>query len=130
MHSSCRPTDDLQVVKASYKKLALLHHPDKNSGAGEEEFKAISSAYESICKHVKGQDEVDHQDPDFQIIFELFHLFNFLGAQEAAAAEAMQGYASGGSSCCNDSNDGDAEYERTDSDAAWVHFRFELYMSL
>ena len=109
------PTDDLQVIKASYKKLALVHHPDKNSGAGGEKFKAISSAYESICKHVKGQDEVDHEDPDFQIIFELFHLFNFPGAQQEAAA-AADGYASGGSSCC-DSEDGVDDDERTMSDA-------------
>lgn len=110
-----RPTEDLQVVKASYKKLALLHHPDKNRGADEEQFKAISAAYESICKHVKGQDEVDHEDPDFKIIFELFHLFNFLDAQEVAAS-MQQGYASGGSSC--ESNAGDDASSRTMSDHA------------
>lgn len=108
-----RPTEDLQVVKASYKKLALLHHPDKNRGADEEHFKAISAAYESICKHVKGQDEVDHGDPDFQIIFELFHLFNCFNAQEVAAS-MQQGYASGGSSC--ESNAGDDASSRTMSD--------------
>lgn len=95
-----------------------MHHPDKNQSADEERFKAISAAYEDICKHIKGQEEVDYEDPDFQLIYELLHLFNMLEADNTDASSPVEGYASGGSSCEADSDDGDEASEATDSDAA------------
>ncbi len=41
---------DTATIKASYKKLALEWHPDKNPG-GEERFKAISNAYQEGIDH-------------------------------------------------------------------------------
>lgn len=55
--------------------------------------------------HVKGRDEVDFDDPDFQILFELFHLFDFIGSQQQHTADASGAYASGGSSCEGDDVD-------------------------
>lgn len=55
--------------------------------------------------HVKGRDEVDFDDPDFQILFELFHLFDFIGSQQQHTADASGAYASGGSSCEGDDDD-------------------------
>lgn len=116
-----RPADDLQTIKAAYRKLALIHHPDKNQGTNGEKFKAISAAYENICKHVKGKDNIDPDDPDFQILFELFHLFNFIGSQHQAAADAFEGYASGGSSCEGDADvESEDEVDDTASEAEWV----------
>jgi len=43
-------------IKRSYRKLALLHHPDKNSENKEEaekKFKEISEAYEILCNQEK-----------------------------------------------------------------------------
>jgi len=43
-------------IKRSYRKLALLHHPDKNSENKEEaekKFKEISEAYEILCNQDK-----------------------------------------------------------------------------
>lgn len=102
----------------------MLHHPDRSKDGEGEKFKAVSAAYETICKHVKGQDEVDLDDPDFQILFELFHLFNFIGSQREEALnleEQSQGYASGGSSCEGDDDDIEDDVDdRTISDIEYA----------
>ena len=37
-----------EEIKKSYRKLSLIHHPDKNPGDQGEKFKAISEAYETL----------------------------------------------------------------------------------
>jgi DnaJ family protein A protein 2 len=41
-------------IKKSYRRLAMLHHPDK--GGNEEKFKKISSAYETLFDDNKRRD--------------------------------------------------------------------------
>jgi hypothetical protein len=41
------------LIKQSYKKLALLHHPDKNPGKDAAKFHAISSAHDALSAFLK-----------------------------------------------------------------------------
>jgi len=45
------PTAPIEVVKAAYRALALIHHPDR--GGDEEILKEINSAYETITEAKK-----------------------------------------------------------------------------
>ncbi|MEO5337400.1 MAG: J domain-containing protein [Magnetospirillum sp. WYHS-4] len=47
-----RPPVEVAQVKARYKELVKLHHPDANAGdkAAEERFKAISEAYRTVMR--------------------------------------------------------------------------------
>ncbi|MHB8261134.1 MAG: DnaJ domain-containing protein [Bacteroidia bacterium] len=47
-----KPTATNAELKAAYRRLAKLFHPDKNSGA-EEKFKQIKEAYETLINSVK-----------------------------------------------------------------------------
>ena len=42
-------------IKASYRKLALLHHPDRNPGdaAAEDRFKEVKEAYETLSDAIR-----------------------------------------------------------------------------
>ena len=45
---------DLDKIKSSYRKLALLYHPDRNNNPeAEEKFKNISNAYQVLSDPVK-----------------------------------------------------------------------------
>ncbi|PMD16320.1 heat shock protein DnaJ, partial [Hyaloscypha hepaticicola] len=46
IEKDCTETD----IKNAYRRLALLHHPDKNPGCkiSEEKFKQINNAYETL----------------------------------------------------------------------------------
>jgi len=44
------PYNTLEEIKKSYRRLALLYHPDKNPGTGDK-FKQINEAYEFISKN-------------------------------------------------------------------------------
>ncbi|CAJ1375175.1 unnamed protein product [Effrenium voratum] len=46
---------DEEKVKKSYRRLALLYHPDKNGSADAELFKSVTRAYEICCGHFQAQ---------------------------------------------------------------------------
>ena len=48
-------TATLVEIKAAYRKLAMLHHPDRNrgSGASAEKFLEVAAAYEVLADPVK-----------------------------------------------------------------------------
>ncbi|RHZ50951.1 hypothetical protein Glove_487g59 [Diversispora epigaea] len=48
-----KPSATEAEIKSSYKKLALKHHPDKNSGIETEEWNEISKAYEVLSDNDK-----------------------------------------------------------------------------
>jgi len=48
-------TTSLDEIKSQYRKLALVYHPDKNHSSGNERFKEISKAYETLSDPKKRQ---------------------------------------------------------------------------
>lgn len=46
----CATADE---IKRAYKKLALKHHPDKNNGDGDSDFKIISEAYQILSDPIR-----------------------------------------------------------------------------
>merc|ERR1712083_376638 len=51
------PGAEVAVVKKAYRRLALLHHPDKHQGEKEkakaaDTFRRLAMAYETVCGHV------------------------------------------------------------------------------
>jgi curved DNA-binding protein CbpA len=72
----CSEGSDLQAVKTAYKKLALLHHPDRNGD--EEAFKRISNAFKTLSKHFEAPAPVGRHAHYHEFdIFELFNMFHF-----------------------------------------------------
>ena len=44
----CRRSFSSQQIKKAYRKLALIHHPDKNKDGTDEKFKSINHAYDKM----------------------------------------------------------------------------------
>ena len=70
---------DEQEIKKAYRKLANIHHPDKNKGnkASEEEFKTITSAYEFLTKPQPAQPNNEDMFSSFEQFFGNRGHFNF-----------------------------------------------------
>lgn len=107
--------------------MALILHPDKTDqgsdgsiGTGKDDngdrFKIMSAAYEIICKHIKGQDEVNMDDPDFQILYDLLHACRIYDQRGGSMNRQSGGYASGGSSCDGEDEEDDSYNDDTDDD--------------
>ena len=75
------PSSSLKNIKKAYRKLALLHHPDKNNNSEEstELFKQISIAYQVLSDPIQRSyyDNTGNADIDFDLLssLELFKIF-------------------------------------------------------
>lgn len=49
------PNATQDEIRAAYRKLALLHHPDKNSSSNSDEFVKITNAYDVLSDPIKRQ---------------------------------------------------------------------------
>ena len=50
------------MLNKQYRKMSLLHHPDKNSDNTSEKFHEISNAYEFLGKYLGYTDDDDYSD--------------------------------------------------------------------
>eukprot|EP01119_Soliformovum_irregulare_P018424 TRINITY_DN5642_c0_g1_i1.p1 TRINITY_DN5642_c0_g1~~TRINITY_DN5642_c0_g1_i1.p1 ORF type:complete len:237 (-),score=27.81 TRINITY_DN5642_c0_g1_i1:223-933(-) len=48
----------MEEVKAAYRKLILMHHPDKNEGSDTNHFQAIHNAYQSLIATIEAQSDI------------------------------------------------------------------------
>ena len=64
-------TASINNIKESYKRLALIHHPDKNSDGNDTRFKEISEAYNTLSNPEKRHiyDNPQQQHPFFNFSF-------------------------------------------------------------
>jgi molecular chaperone DnaJ len=84
----------LDDIKASYRKLAKIHHPDKNADGNDETFKQINQAYKILSdpklKHrydTTGQ--VDEKPtPSFNNFHDIFNMFNPFQKQSSSSTHA------------------------------------------
>ena len=56
------PSSTTKEIKKAYKKLSLVHHPDK--GGDEQMFVQINKAYQALTDDVTRQNWIDHGNPD------------------------------------------------------------------
>ena len=56
------PSATTKEIKKAYKKLSLVHHPDK--GGDEQMFVQINKAYQALTDDVTRQNWIDHGNPD------------------------------------------------------------------
>ena len=83
-----------EEIKKSYKKLALLYHPDKNQGNAEatEKFKEVSEAYGVLSNDDKRKqyDVMGSADDDFDIGEDPFSVFNSIFKQHVSSFMNMK----------------------------------------
>lgn len=84
-----------EAVRKSFRKLALVHHPDKNAGCerSAEKFKMVSAAYARLTSDHQSDDELDDDELFPEELFE--QMFGGSGMHAAmfmhGLFEAMQG---------------------------------------
>ena len=83
-----------EEIKKSYKKLALLYHPDKNQGNAEatEKFKEVSEAYSVLSNDDKRKqyDVMGSANDDFDIGEDPFAVFNSIFKQHLSSFMNMK----------------------------------------
>ena len=70
-------TDSLDTIKSAYRKLALLHHPDKTNGnkVSEEKFKEISEAYNTLGDKEKKKSYDELRNLSKRPVFDTFDTY-------------------------------------------------------
>ncbi len=97
---------DAAAIKASYRKIALKHHPDKNPGNkdAEERFKEAAEAYEVLSDEKKRQayDQFGHAGvggaggPQFSSVEDIFSAFGDIFGGRGGVFEDLFGAFGGG----------------------------------